>query len=103
MRLSYRTGNVAHHIVKLWNYAATLSGTLACGIPMPAFVSWDDIHQTPVTWLSWPWLGLRLQFVFFDLPTLGVAVGVMSVGMLAAGLLLRRPDDALVPGETVQK
>ena len=56
-----------------------------------------------ITWLSWPWLGLRLQFVFFDLPTLGVAVGVMSVGMLAAGLLLRRPDDALVPGETVQK
>ena len=37
------------------------------------------------TWLAWPWLGPRLQPVFFDLPTLGVVVVVLSVGMLAAG------------------
>jgi len=46
------------------------------------------------TLLSWRWLGPRAQFVFFDLPTLGVMVGVLSVGMLAAGLLLRRNEDA---------
>ena len=56
-----------------------------------------------ITWLSWPWLGPRLQFVFFDLPTLGVAVGVMSVGMLAAGLLLRHPEEMPVTDEAVQK
>jgi leader peptidase (prepilin peptidase)/N-methyltransferase len=43
------------------------------------------------TWLSWPWLGPRIQFSLFDLPTFGIAAGVLSVGMLAAGLLLRRP------------
>lgn len=43
-----------------------------------------------VTWLAWPWLGSRLQPIFFDLPTLGVVLLVMSIGMLAAGLLLRR-------------
>lgn len=57
------------------------------------------------TWLVWPWLGPRLQFVFFDAPTLGIAVVVLSVGMLAAGLLLRRGEEEPVqqPPEPVAK
>jgi leader peptidase (prepilin peptidase)/N-methyltransferase len=55
------------------------------------------------TWLTWPWLGPRVQFVLFDLPTLAVAAGVMSVGMLAAGLLLRRPEEAPAPSEPAAK
>ncbi|MDB5306609.1 MAG: pppA [Gemmataceae bacterium] len=55
------------------------------------------------TWLAWPWLGPRLQPVFFDLPTLGVVVVVLSVGMLAAGLLLRRGDETPAPAEPVAK
>ncbi|MBX9582869.1 MAG: prepilin peptidase, partial [Gemmataceae bacterium] len=50
-----------------------------------------------LTWLAWPWVGPRVQGVFFDVPTLGVVVGVLSVGMLAAGLLLRRGDEAETP------
>jgi len=49
------------------------------------------------TWLAWPWVGPRVQAVFFDLPTLAVVVVVVSVGMLAAGLLLRRKDDVPEP------
>jgi leader peptidase (prepilin peptidase)/N-methyltransferase len=45
-----------------------------------------------ITWFAWPWLGPRMQPVFFDALTFGVAVGVLCVGMLAAGLLLRRPE-----------
>jgi leader peptidase (prepilin peptidase)/N-methyltransferase len=58
-----------------------------------------------VTLLGWRWLGPRAQMVFLDLPTLGIMVGVMSVGMLAAGLLLRRPEEATapVPAETGAK
>ncbi|HEY2910068.1 MAG TPA: hypothetical protein VGI99_07465, partial [Gemmataceae bacterium] len=52
-----------------------------------------------ICWLAWPWLGTRLQPVFFDWPTLAVTVGVVSVGMLAAGLLLRRPEEAPAAGE----
>jgi leader peptidase (prepilin peptidase)/N-methyltransferase len=44
-----------------------------------------------VTWFAWPWLGPRVQFPFFDGLTMGVLVGVMGVGLLAAALLLRRP------------
>jgi leader peptidase (prepilin peptidase)/N-methyltransferase len=44
------------------------------------------------TWLSWPWIGPRVQFVFFDLVTFGLAAFIMCVGLLAAGLLLRRPE-----------
>jgi leader peptidase (prepilin peptidase)/N-methyltransferase len=56
------------------------------------------------TWLAWPWIGPRLQFVFFDLPTMTIAVVVISVGMLAAGLLLRRSDEpAPQPAEPVAK
>ena len=49
------------------------------------------------TWLAWPWVGPRVQFVFLDLRMLAVVVGLVSVGMLAAGLLLRRKDDAPTP------
>lgn len=56
-----------------------------------------------VTWLAWSWLGPRLQFVFFDLPTLAIAVGVLSIGMLAAGLLLRRPEETPAPAEPAVK
>jgi hypothetical protein len=35
--------------------------------------------------------------VFFDLPTMAVAVTVVSVGMLAAGLLLRRREETAPP------
>ena len=45
-----------------------------------------------VTWFAWPWLGPRVQFVFFDLVTFGLAGFIMGVGLLAAGLLLRRPE-----------
>jgi leader peptidase (prepilin peptidase)/N-methyltransferase len=61
-----------------------------------------DSHELPfgpglaigiaVTWLSWPWLGPQVQFVFFDVVTFGLAAFIMCVGLLAAGLLLRRPD-----------
>jgi leader peptidase (prepilin peptidase)/N-methyltransferase len=44
-----------------------------------------------VTWLAWPWLGPKLQYPFFDALTMSVLVGVMSVGLLAAALFLRRP------------
>lgn len=50
-----------------------------------------------ITWATWPWLGRSVQFAFFDLTTLGVVVGVMGVGMLAAGLLLRRGDNTPAP------
>jgi leader peptidase (prepilin peptidase) / N-methyltransferase len=44
-----------------------------------------------VTWLSWPTLGPRVQFVFFDAITFGLATFVMCMGLVTAGLLLRRP------------
>ena len=54
-----------------------------------------------ITWLSWPWLGPHVQFVFFDTITFGLAAFVMCVGLVAAGLLLRRPtegpEEAKVP------
>jgi leader peptidase (prepilin peptidase)/N-methyltransferase len=56
-----------------------------------------------LTWLGWPWLGPRLQFVYFVLTTLVVVVVVMSAGMLAAGLLLRRPEEAPAPAEPAAK
>ncbi|HJZ57631.1 MAG TPA: prepilin peptidase [Gemmataceae bacterium] len=45
-----------------------------------------------VTWLGWPWIGPRMQFPLYDLTALGVIVVVLSVGMMAAGLLLRRGE-----------
>jgi leader peptidase (prepilin peptidase)/N-methyltransferase len=44
-----------------------------------------------LTWLAWPWLGPRVQFVFFDAVIFGLAAFIICMGMLAAGLLLRRP------------
>jgi leader peptidase (prepilin peptidase)/N-methyltransferase len=46
-----------------------------------------------ITWLSWRWLGPRVQFVFFDTIAFGLATLVMCIGMVAAGLLLRRPSE----------
>ena len=46
-----------------------------------------------VTWLTWPWLGPRVQFVFFDTISFGLSAFVMCVGLVAAGLLLRRPEE----------
>lgn len=46
-----------------------------------------------VTWFGWQWIGPRVQFVFFDPIAFGLSVGVLCVGMLAAGLLLRRPEE----------
>ncbi len=46
-----------------------------------------------VTWFSWRWLGPRVQFVFFDPVAFGLAGAVMCIGMVAAGLLLRRPEE----------
>jgi leader peptidase (prepilin peptidase) / N-methyltransferase len=55
-----------------------------------------------VTLLGWRWLGPRAQFVFFDLQTLALMIGIMSVGMLAAGLLLRRNEEAPEPAEAAK-
>ena len=62
-----------------------------------------DTHELPfgpglaigivVTWLGWPWLGPQVQFVFFDPVAFGLAAFIMCVGLLAAGLLLRRPEE----------
>jgi leader peptidase (prepilin peptidase) / N-methyltransferase len=46
-----------------------------------------------VTWFAWRWLGPRVQFVFFDAITIGLSASVMCIGMVAAGLLLRRPEE----------
>jgi leader peptidase (prepilin peptidase)/N-methyltransferase len=46
-----------------------------------------------VTWFGWKWIGPRVQFVFFDVVSFGLSVVVLCVGMLAAGLLLRRPEE----------
>jgi len=53
--------------------------------------------------LGWRWIGPRAQFVFFDLQTLCIMVAVMSVGMLAAGLLLRRGEEAPAAPEPVAR
>lgn len=46
-----------------------------------------------ITWFSWPWLGARLQFPFFDETALGIFVALMGVGLLAAALMLRKPAE----------
>lgn len=50
-----------------------------------------------LTWFSWRWLGPRVQFVFFDTIAFGLAALVMCIGMVAAGLLLRRPEETQTP------
>jgi len=42
------------------------------------------------TWFAWPWLAPKVQPVFFDIQVVLMVVGVIGVGMLASGLLLRR-------------
>jgi leader peptidase (prepilin peptidase)/N-methyltransferase len=56
-----------------------------------------------ITWFSWRWLGPRVQFVFFDTITIGISALVMCIGMVAAGLLLRRPDENQAPSTTTAK
>lgn len=53
-----------------------------------------------ITWFSWHWLGPQVQFVFFDSITLGISASVMCLGMVAAGLLLRRPEETQTPEGT---
>lgn len=55
------------------------------------------------TWFAWPWLVPKVQPVFFDLQVLGVVVTIVSVGMLAAGLLLRRRTEPEPVPQTVGK
>jgi len=66
--------------------------------PIPSRYSSREIPFGPglaigivLTWLAWPWLGPRVQFVFFDAVIFGLAAFIICMGMLAAGLLLRRP------------
>jgi leader peptidase (prepilin peptidase)/N-methyltransferase len=56
-----------------------------------------------VTWFTWPWLGTHVQFLFFDLITIGISTLVVCIGMVAAGLLLRRPDETPAPTATATK
>jgi leader peptidase (prepilin peptidase)/N-methyltransferase len=44
-----------------------------------------------VTWFAWPKLGPRLQNPFFDALTMGILVALMSILLLAAALMMRRP------------
>jgi leader peptidase (prepilin peptidase)/N-methyltransferase len=74
------------------------AGKAAAGVSGPA-----DARELPfgpglavgvvVTWAAWPWLGKAVQFVFFDAVTFGISVVVLCVGMLAAGVFLRRPEE----------
>lgn len=45
------------------------------------------------TWFAWPWVGREVQYAFFEPIIFGVAVFLLCVGVLAAGLLLRRPAE----------
>src|SRR5262249_48877562 len=56
-----------------------------------------------VTWFAWPWLAYHVQFVFFDVYAFGVSVVVLSIGMVAAGLLLPRPEEDPAPPAAVSK
>ena len=42
------------------------------------------------TWIFWPWIGELVRFPAFDWMASGVVVVVVGVGLLAAGLILRR-------------
>ena len=50
-----------------------------------------------VTWFAWPWLAPRFQFPFFDATMMGVLVGVMGVGLLAAAVPARGPAEVEQP------
>ncbi|HEY2784232.1 MAG TPA: prepilin peptidase [Fimbriiglobus sp.] len=42
------------------------------------------------TWIFWPWIGELVRFPSFDWMASGVVAVVVGVGLLAAGLILRR-------------
>lgn len=44
-------------------------------------------------WFGWPWLGTLVRVFFFDLFYIGVFGGVIGVGLVVAGLLLRRKPE----------
>jgi leader peptidase (prepilin peptidase)/N-methyltransferase len=46
-----------------------------------------------LVWLGWPRLGVLRQMLF-DPVLIAVAMGIMCVGLLAAGMILRRPRQA---------
>ena len=76
-------------------------------MPVPATTepeAGSDSHELPfgpglaagvvITWFTWRWVGPQVQYVFFDLITLGLSVVILCVGILASGLLLRKPEEA---------
>jgi len=101
------TGSVVAIVLKALAYVYSLltaeetlpapAGTPAAEVPPAA-----DGRELPfgpglaigvvVTWFAWPWLGPRAQSAFFDYFLMGLSVGIMCVGILASGLLLRRPE-----------
>ncbi len=56
-----------------------------------------------VTWFAWPWLAPKVQPVFFDVQTVLVVVTIVGVGMLTAGLLLRRREEPETQPQPVGK
>jgi leader peptidase (prepilin peptidase)/N-methyltransferase len=113
--LSLFVGAMTALVMKLAALALGGSGESApapgeAGTPAPVPVGGlppEDARELPfgpglaagvvVTWFAWPWLGPRVQYVFFDLVTLGLSVFILCVGVLAAGLLLRRPEEVEEP------
>jgi leader peptidase (prepilin peptidase)/N-methyltransferase len=102
--LSLFVGAVAALVLKLVGFV--LVGSAAkepAGTPPAAPAGGENSRELPfgpglaigvvATWLGWSWLGPRVQFVFFDMVAFGISATVMAVGMVAAGLLLRRPDE----------
>ncbi len=99
--LSLFTGAIVAILLK------ALSAIVGSGTPAPIVEGQlpADARELPfgpglaagvvVTWFAWPWLGPKVQFVFFDGFMIGMTVIIMCVGLLAAGLLLRRPEAEL--------
>lgn len=105
--LSLFVGAVAALILKLLTFVIIGAPTPDPAVPSPV-ADGENSRELPfgpglaigvvVTWLGWSWIGPRVQFVFFDLITIGISTAVMAIGMVAAGLLLRRPDETSQEG-----
>lgn len=95
--LSLFVGAIAALVLKVLAMILIPTAPPAAGQPAP------DARELPfgpglaigivTTWLSWPWLGPRVQFVLFDWVPLGLSAFILCAGLLAAGLLLRRPEE----------